>query len=97
MKKLVILSVVLSLAVFILLPASGNGKYNVSKPVVADGWPLPPPVPPGTTTNTLMVDGWPLPPPVPHSTSTDTLMADGWPLPPPVPHSISADIVLNFV
>jgi len=48
MKKLVILSAVLSLAVFILLPGSSNGKYNVSKPLVADGSPLLwPPFPPG--------------------------------------------------
>jgi hypothetical protein len=42
MKKFAILSAVLFLAVFILLPASDNGKYNVSKPLVADGYPLPP-------------------------------------------------------
>lgn len=67
MKKLVILLPVLFLAVFILLPATGNGKYNVSKPLVVDGWPLPPPVPPGPSVNTLAADGWPLPPPVPPS------------------------------
>ena len=48
MKKLVILSAVLSLAVSILLPGAGNGESNVSKPLVADGSPLPwPPFPPG--------------------------------------------------
>ncbi|HKW31784.1 MAG TPA: hypothetical protein VJN92_02185 [Candidatus Acidoferrum sp.] len=48
MKKLVTLSAALLLAVFILLPGSLNGKYNVSKPLVADGSPLPwPPNPPG--------------------------------------------------
>lgn len=65
MKKLVILLSVLFLAVFILLPGSGNGKYSVSKPLVADGWPLPPPVPHGPSAATLVADGWPLPPPVP--------------------------------
>jgi hypothetical protein len=45
MKKLAILSMVL-LAAFILLPESSNGKYNVSKSVVADGTPLPWPIPP---------------------------------------------------
>jgi hypothetical protein len=65
MKKLVILFAVLSLAVFILLPANSNGKYNVSKPFVADGSPLPwPPFPPGA--GTLVADGSPLPwPPFP--------------------------------
>jgi hypothetical protein len=65
MKKLVILSAVLSLAAFILLPGSTNGKYNVSKPLVADGSPLPwPPFPPGG--GTLVADGSPLPwPPFP--------------------------------
>ena len=42
MKKFAILFAVLLLAVFILLPASTNGKYNVSKPLVADGGPIPP-------------------------------------------------------
>jgi len=88
MKKLVILSAVFLLAAFILLPATGNGKYDVSKPVVADGSPLPwPPFPPGG--GTLVADGWPLPlPPPPGSysaASSETLVADGWPLPLPPP------------
>lgn len=65
MKKLVIFSILLLLAVFILLPALSNGKYNVSKPAVADGYPLPPPIPPGPGNATLVVDGYPLPPPIP--------------------------------
>ena len=68
MKKLTILSTVLFVAVFILLPQSSTGKYNVSNPLIADGWPLPPPVPPyppGSGATTLVADGWPLPPPVP--------------------------------
>lgn len=70
MKKLAVLSSVFLLAVFILLPATGNGKYNVSKPLVADGLPLPwPPFPPGG--GTLMADGSPLPwPPFPKSGGT---------------------------
>ena len=65
MKKLVVLFAVLFLAACILLPGSGHGKYNVSKPVVADGTPLPPPIPPGPGANTLVADGTPLPPPIP--------------------------------
>ncbi len=66
MKKLATLSVVLLLAALILLPEAGNGKYNVSKPVVADGSPLPwPPFPPSGG-STLIADGSPLPwPPFP--------------------------------
>lgn len=67
MKTLTILFAVLFLAAFILLPAPSDGKYNVSKPLVADGWPLPPPVPHGPGATTLVADGWPLPPPVPPS------------------------------
>src|SRR5689334_21173726 len=97
MKKLVFLFAVLSLAVFILLPNLTDGKYNVSKPVVADGWPLPPPVPPSPSANTLIADGWPLPPPVPPSTNTDTLIADGWPLPLPPPPGSGSFSVSNEV
>lgn len=72
MKKFAILSAVLFLAVFILLPPSGGGKYNVSKPLVVDGWPLPlPPPPPGSGSYSL--------------SSPETLVADGWPLPLPPP------------
>jgi hypothetical protein len=67
MKKLVILSVLLLLAVFILLPTISNGKFNVSKPAIADGYPLPPPIPPGPGNATLVADGYPLPPPIPPS------------------------------
>src|SRR5437588_10489035 len=45
MKKLVILCLVLFLAALILLPGNGNGKYNLSKlskPTIADGYPVPP-------------------------------------------------------
>lgn len=65
MKKLVIFSVLLLLAAFILLPALSNGKFNVSKPAIADGYPLPPPIPPGPGNATLLADGYPLPPPIP--------------------------------
>lgn len=75
MKKLAILFAVLFLAAFILLPEIGTGKYYVSKPAIADGWPLPPPIPPSTTTNTLMADGWPLPPPIPPRASAEVSIA----------------------
>ncbi len=42
MRKQVILSILLLWTAFIILPGSGIGKDNVSKPAVADGNPLPP-------------------------------------------------------
>jgi len=86
-KKLAILCVLLSLAAFILLPASQASKRNSSNAVLADGWPLPPPIPPNASMDNLVADGWPLPPPIPPNTSMNTLVADGWPLPPPIPPS----------
>ena len=78
MKKFVILSAVFLLAAIILPSGSASGKYNVSKPTLADGNPLPP-FPPKPPT-TLMADGNPLPPFPPKPPTT--LMADGNPLPP---------------
>lgn len=83
MKKLVILFAVLFLAAFILLPGGGHGKYNVSKPLVADGWPLPlPPPPPGSGSYS--------------TSSSETLVADGWPLPPPIPPT-GVNVVVGLV
>ena len=84
MKKPAILFAVLFLTAFILLPATSIGKYNVSKPPVADGSPLPwPPNPPGG--GTLVADGSPLPWP-PNPPGGGILVADGSPLPwPPNP------------
>lgn len=97
MKKLAILSSFLLLATLILLPCATNGKYNVSKPVVADGSPLPwPPIPPGSGPNMLVADGSPLPwPPIPPSPGggPTTLIADGSPLPwPPIPPNPGATL-----
>lgn len=80
MKKLVALfSTALFLVAVILLPTTSIGKCDVSKPLTADGWPLPP-LPPGPG-GALIADGWPLPP-LPPGGGTATLTADGWPLPP---------------
>lgn len=68
MKKFAVLSAVFLLAVLILLPSFTDGKYNVSKPVVADGTPLPWPIPPSG--GTLIADGTPLPWPIPPSGGT---------------------------
>jgi len=42
MRKRVILSTLLLLTAFIILPGSSIGKVNVHKPAVADGNPFPP-------------------------------------------------------
>lgn len=95
MKKFAVLAAVLFLAGFILLPATGNGKYNVSKPLVADGGPMPPPFPPNPPSlslihsDLLIADGGPMPPPFPPNPPSlihsDLLVADGGPMPPPFP------------
>lgn len=89
MKKFAMLSAVL-LAVFILLPASGNGKYNVSKPFVADSSQSP-----FLSSLTLVVDGAPMPPPFPPNPrlmNSQTLAADGTPMPPPFPPNPSLSV-----
>lgn len=89
MKKFVILSAILFVAVFILLPAITNGKYNVSKPLVVDGGPMPPPFPPSSiamaTTDTLVADRNALLPLPPNPSYQNELVADGGPMPPPFP------------
>lgn len=72
MKKFVILSAVLLLAAIILPSGSASGKYNVSKPTVADGNPMPPPIPPKP--GALMADGNPMPPPIPPNPSLPLML-----------------------
>lgn len=74
MKKSAILFAVLLAATHILLLGSSSGKYNVSKPTIAadvplmaDGNPMPPPIPPKPSV--LMADGNPMPPPIPPNPS----------------------------
>jgi len=55
MRKRVILSVLLLLAPAIILSGFGVGKYNVRKPAVADGSPIPPlPPNPSAISNTSL-------------------------------------------
>ena len=88
MKKLVFLSAVLFLAVFILPPGSGNGEYNVSKPIIAASS-----LSPFLPSSPLVADGNPGPPfpPNPHA----TLVADGNPGPPfpPNPSATSSGLL----
>ncbi len=97
MKKIALAVAVFVLAISMVLPVMRSVNLPAGKPltidrtVYADGWPLPPPIPPKPTSanaNTLVADGWPLPPPIPpkpSSANANTLVADGWPLPPPIP------------
>ena len=97
MNKIALAVAVFVLAISMVLPVMRSVNLPAGKPltidrtVYADGWPLPPPIPPKPTSanvNTLVADGWPLPPPIPpkpSSANANTLVADGWPLPPPIP------------
>jgi len=103
MKKIAAAVLVALTCLTILLPVVGACNHSniipASSPVVyqADGWPMPPPIPPynlGTSSGTdpiLVADGWPMPPPIPPYNlaaggGTDPLLvADGWPMPPPIP------------
>ena len=92
MKKLATLSALLLLATLILLPATSNGKYNVSKPTIADGNPFPP-LPPGPSNlGVLVADGNPFPPLPPGPSNLGVLVADGNPFP-PLPPGPSATLV----
>jgi len=52
MRKRVILSVLLLLAPCIILSGSSVGKFNVGKPAVADGNPIPP-LPPNPSNSAI--------------------------------------------
>jgi hypothetical protein len=62
---------------------------------VAEGSPLPPPVPNLAFTSgapAFIAEGSPLPPPVPNAitrNATSVMVAEGSPLPPPVPNSVA--------
>ena len=73
--------IVLSVAVPVNHGLAGRTGTGVSH--VADGVPLPPPVPPRGA-SVQVADGVPLPPPVPPR-GASVQVADGVPLPPPVP------------
>ena len=97
MKKTALVLALCALTLIIVLPIitsvnnSAGSSIRIDRNQQADGWPLPPPVPPTSTSarpNTLVADGWPLPPPFPPTSTSATansLVADGWPLPPPFP------------
>lgn len=70
----------LALAALIVTPVSAIVNFN-NKVNLAEGSPLPPPVPP-----VMVAEGSPLPPPVP-----PTMVAEGSPLPPPVPPAMIAE------
>ena len=72
--------VFLALAALIVTPASVIVNFS-HKVNIAEGNPLPPPVPP-----VMVAEGNPLPPPVP-----PVMVAEGAPIPPPVPPVMVAE------
>lgn len=93
MKKFAGLAVLLFLAAFIVLPASSTVNYNVSKPILAEGSPLPWPVPKPPSSGVLTAEGSPLPWPVPKPPTSTVLTAEGSPLPWPVPKPLNSTIL----
>jgi hypothetical protein len=87
LKKLATLTALSLLAMLIVLPTACSVNYSASNSLIAEGWPLPFPFPPGLhADSSLTAEGWPLPfpfPPVAHDNAF--LTAEGWPLPFPFP------------
>jgi len=89
-RKLIAFSL---LAVLILLPAIRCVNFAATKATLADGNPLPwpiPPQPPAASNNAVLTaDGnplpWPIPPQPPAGSNNAILTADGNPLPWPIP------------
>ena len=81
--------IVLSVAVPVNYGLAGSTGKGVSQ--VADGVPLPPPVPPRGA-SFQVADGVPLPPPVPPR-GASVQVADGVPLPPPIPPQLKNVVV----
>jgi hypothetical protein len=86
MKKIVLALAVALTCVTILLPVVGSCNHSNATPATqpalyqADGWPMPPPIPPGgnvasdTNADSLLVaDGWPMPPAIPRETNPSDL------------------------
>ena len=70
----------LALAALIVAPVSAIVNFNHHLNI-AEGSPIPPPVPP-----VMVAEGSPIPPPVP-----PVLVAEGSPIPPPVPPVLIAE------
>lgn len=111
MKKTALVLAISALTLFILLPAvSSVNTSNSGTPLtdrvlykhsnttlIADGWPLPPPILPNpifSEMNPLVADGGPIPPPIPPSHVASILVADGGPIPPPISPSHGASVLV---
>jgi hypothetical protein len=84
LKKIVLAMAVLVLAISMVLPVMRSVNLPAGKPVTidrtlfADGYPLPPPIPPkpqSVNANTLVADGYPLPPPIPPKPPSGQMVA----------------------
>lgn len=75
----------LAIAGAVVAPASGVVDYS-KKVNVAEGSPLPAPVPRPPAARVMVAEGSPLPAPVPHPPAIGAvIVAEGSPLPAPVP------------
>lgn len=79
-----------------LIATSALEFVNHSKKVtVAEGSPLPAPVPRPPATGAMVAEGSPLPAPVPHKLTIGmVIVAEGSPLPAPVPHKLAAGALI---
>src|SRR6266581_2542640 len=107
LKKTTLVMTVSILTILMVLPVIGSVNTLAGKPTMidrtlrADGAPLPPPIPPQSSSmeaNVLVADGGPLPPfpPQPSSMEVNVLVADGGPLPPfpPQPSSMEVNVLV---
>jgi hypothetical protein len=80
-----------TLACLILLPVirsvnGSAGNYVTPAPtLMADGNPMPSPLPPAANAGVLVADGNPMPSPLPPAANAGVLVADGNPMPNPLP------------
>jgi hypothetical protein len=84
LKKRMLAVAIFVLAVLMVLPVVRSVNLSAGKPITidrtqyADGWPMPPPIPPKPSfagANTLVADGWPMPPPIPPKPSQSRMLA----------------------
>jgi hypothetical protein len=84
LKKVMLAVAVFLFAVLMVLPVVRSVNLSAGKPVTidgmqyADGWPMPPPIPPkppSINANVFVADGWPMPPPIPPKPPQSRMLA----------------------
>ena len=101
MKKPVMFFASISiLACLIVLPVirsvnDSAGNYGTPAPtLMADGNPMPSPIPPAANAGVLVADGNPMPSPLPPAANGGILVADGNPMPSPLPPAANAGVLV---